>query len=622
MDRYGITLAVVAAFALLVAILPGNADDRRVGSGTGPDRWSFEAGDERFADGDAPGAELGMGVGDGVDGAEGADGRGTGGDPLAGGTGGVGTDGGAPGPGGDGPAPGAGGVGQVRFGQGPHCRPDGRQWGISRFMPPCVEWTAGDNGGATFRGVTADKVLVVAWHGQIDPATRAILQGAQLADEPGKVREIYDALRVYSNNHYQTYGREVVFVDYEASGPSESDEAMRRDAINIAQMNPFAVIEGNPAAPMPVTLHRALAQREILCMCSTSMSSEYYNELPPMLWSTLPTVNEYAQHAAEFAGKRMRGRPARWAGDDMNPAQGFRSRERVFGLIYLMGARGRVEPEAERARRIFEREFARWGITFRTQVGYIYDPGRNQQDVTALIARLKNDGVTTVVGVWDPLYPILITTEATNQLYFPEWFIVGTGLSDTTTAGRLYDQNQWRNAFGISPLWVTWETVSRSTGAREYHHGRPGRPPGDEGVLINIYRARIQTLFRGIHMAGPNLTNATFVQGMLAYPPTGGTPGAPLVYSTRQHPTEIKDFVEVFYAANASGPDERGQRGRGMVMKVDGGKRYRLGQWPQSEPRAFDMNGAIAVSDNPPGGGDPPHEHDGHRHPGRCLSCR
>ena len=187
--------------------------------------------------------------------------------------------------------------------------------------------------------------------------------------------------------------------------------------------------------------------------------------------------------------------------------------------------------------------------------------------------------------------------------------------------GRLYDQAQWRHAFGISPLWVTWETVARSTGAREYHHGLPGRPGGDEGVLINIYRAAFQTLFRGIHMAGPNLTNDTWIRGQLAYPKTGGTPGAPLVFLTRQNPMEIKDFTEVFYAANASGPDERGNGGTGMVMKANGGKRYQVGEWPTTTPTPFNMSGAIAVSDSPPGGGDPAHEQDGHTHKGRCLSC-
>lgn len=601
-DRYGVALGVIFGLVILVAALPGNATSDRLSAGGGRNGFGDDAvtgGDSGFSDGSVSDAGSGTGGTGGTGGSSSTGGTDTG---STGGTGGA--------------------LGEVSFGKGPDCRPDGRQKGISTYMPPCVQWTGANNGGSTTKGVTANTITVVRWNGRVDPATRAILRGAQLSDEPAKVTQIMNVLRTYSNQHYQTYGREVVFVDYEASGPSEDDEAMKRDAINIAAKNPFAVIEGDPAAAMPIVLLRDLAQRNILCMCSTSLSEEFYGELPPLLWSSLPSINLYAKHTAEFIRKRLAGKPAVFAGDDLNPTQGYRTKTRKFGLIYLDGIK-KVEPERRRAAEVMLRELANAGVTIpaAAQVGYIYDPGRNQQDVTALIAKMKNEGVTTIIPVWDPLYPILITKEATNQQYFPEWFMVGTGLSDTTTAGRLYDQQQWRHAFGISPLWVTWQTVANSTGAREYHHGAPGTPAGDEGVLINIYRSRIQTLFRGIHMAGPNLNYQSWIQGSLNYPRTGGLPAAPLVYLTRQNPTEIKDFVEVFYDVDASGPDERGMQGNGMVMKVEGGRRYDIGQWPSTPPKAFIRDGTIAVSDNPPGGGDGAHEQDGHTHTKKCLSC-
>lgn len=598
MDRYGVALGVILGLVVVVAALPGNATDDRVATGPGLTD-SSGTDDQTLTDGGGPSGGTTGGT--------------TGGSSGSGGTDGATTT----------TAPVASGGSEVRFGSGPDCRADGRQKGISQYMPPCVEWLGTDNGGATANGVTADKITVVRWLGSIDPATRGILRGADLSDDPAKVKQITDVLRVYSNQHYQTYGREVVLVDYAASGESENAEAMKRDAINIAAKKPFAVITGDPAAPMPTVLFRDLAQRNILCMCSVSMSEEFYASVPPMLWSSLPSINTYARHAAEYIGKRLAGKPAVYAGDELNPAQNYRTKTRKFGLIYLDGVRDVKDPEGRRGADIVLRELAKYGVHIpaSSQVGYIYNPGRNQTEVTALIAKMKNEGVTTIIPIWDPLYPILITTEASNQLYFPEWFMLGTGLSDTTSAGRLYDQKQWRHAFGISPLWVTWQTVAKSTGAREYHHGLPGRPPGDEGILINIYRAGIQTLFRGIHMAGPRLTNETFTQGLMRYPPTGGRPAAPLVFLTRQNPTEIKDFVEVFYAASAQGPDERGKRGDGMVMKVNGGLRYDLGEWPTSPPKVFNLDGAIAVSDNPPGGGDPSHEQDGHTHTGACLSC-
>ena len=49
---------------------------------------------------------------------------------------------------------------------------------------------------------------------------------------------------------------------------------------------------------------------------------------------------------------------------------------------------------------------------------------------------------------------------------------------------------------------------------------------------------------------------------------TGGTAAVPLVYSTREFPTQIKDFTEIWYDVNAPGKDERGEAGNGMMMKV------------------------------------------------------
>lgn len=512
LERYGLPLGVVLALAVVVAVLPGNTNGTALDVGAGGTASGFASSNGVAAGGATPGA-AGTAAGGATPGGAAS--------AAAAGAGGAGAAPGAAQPGA--PAAGAGGV---VFGQGPNCRPDGRQLGISFYMPPCVQWGGGDNGGATFQGVTADQILVVRYLPQLDPGTKAILTQARLADDPETVKRAYDAIRVYSNQHYETYGREVVFQDYTASGPSESDEAMKADALDIAtRIKPFAVIEGDPSAPMPSVLIRELAVRGVLCMCSTTLSAGFYNELPPLIFSSLPTSTEYAQVIAEYICKRVAGRNAIWAGDENNPLQHFTTSPRRFGLIYLQGERGKFDPERQRARDEIVAELAKCGVSFAKEVGYLYDPGRNQNDVTNMVAQMKGAGVTTIVPLWDPLYPILITTEAFNQLYFPEWFIGGTGLSDTSAAGRLYNQQEWAHAFGISPLWVTWADVRNSPGYREYHHGRPQDADGAEGVLVNIYRSRIQTLFRGIHMAGPNLTNESFAAGQYAYPPTGGTPG-------------------------------------------------------------------------------------------------
>ncbi len=617
-DRYGVALGVLAALALIVVLLPGNVDERAVSTGFGGDDFAVDPTADPFGAGPVSTAPGPGTASDGTTaGSEATGTRTTTGSPTSPGTGSDGT--GAPGgqtpgtgPGGGSPSPGTPQAGATN-----PCRSDGRQPGISVHMPPCSTWTGGDNGGATFRGVTADTITIVKYRAQLDPGTEAILAGAQLGDPKEVVDRAMRALLAYNNAHMETYGRTVEFVNVDASGPSESEEAMRADAVRIANdIKPFAVLEADPSAGIPLILAQELAQRGVACFCTTSSASQTYTELPPLIFSELPTIDEYAAHSAEYIGKKLEGRPAEYAGDDQTVGQTFRTRTRKYGLIYLEGARGKVEPTAVRARDAFRREMAKYGIgpDRLVEVGYIYDPGRNQADMTNIIAKMKGEGVTTILPVWDPLTPIILTQEATRQQYFPEWFIVGTGLSDTTTAGRLYDQAQWQNAFGISPLWVTWESVPASPGYREAHHGDPTLGEGEEGVLINIYRERIETMFTGIHMAGPNLTNETLVQGLYSYPPTGGTPGAPLQFFTRQLPTEIKDFTEVWYDVSATGPDERGQNGSGVIWKARSGQRYQLGQWTADPSRAFLREDVLQVSDDPPGGGDFPHEADGHTH--------
>jgi len=606
-ERYGVSLGVLAVLALLVAIVPGNTT--------------------QSANQVNPTAAGGTGAGGAGNVTAGPGG-------AAAGSGAAGTAGGAAGSGGtsggSAASPEAVAGTDVVFGQGPDCRPDGRQRGYSLYMPPCVQWNSTNNGGATAPGVTDKYIKVIRWLGFQDDATKAILRAYKLSDEDSVIKRSYDAYRAYSNHHYQTYGREVIYEDYNASAVSENDEAMIADAAQIADKQPFAVIVGNPAAVMPTVLASELNARGILCVgCTVSLSTDYYRENPNIIAGGLPSANDYCEQSAEYIGKRLNGKPAIYAGDELNPLQGFKTKPRVFGLMYLNGARGKVDPEGERMRKLCEASFAEYGVSFAVQVSYLYDPGRNQNDVSNMISQFKNEGVTTIVPLIDPLSPILITPEATRQNYFPEWFVTGTGLSDTTTAGRLYDQNQWRHAFGITPLWVTWEDVNTSTGVKEYHDAHRNAAEGDEGVLCNIYRGVAQFLFTGIHMAGPNLTQETWKAGLFAMPPTpegGGTAAHPYVYSTPDRPTSIKDFAEVYYDITQQGPDERGDFGTGMMMKTDQGARYQAGQWPGDDPHVYQgpAGGAIAVSDNPPGGGDPPHEQrPPYENEGMtgCLSC-
>lgn len=598
-DRYGPTLALIAAILLLVLLFPANdrADQSQLTS-----------------------------AGQGVTGTT---------SDLAGTTGTTGTtegptvEGGASGPTAAGDASPTGstsngaaetvdtgsgeiattGSGDAQFGE-KNCRPDDRMAGVSRIMPPCVGLFIGDNGGATARGVTGEAVNIVRYRPQTNPTTQAILVATGADDDPEDQDRMDAALVDYFAHHYETYGREPNIITMQASGESDNDQAMRADALTIVNEHEAFIVWGAPNI-----LAEELAARGVICICTTSLSDHFYAKTQGFIFSSLPSAEEYYTASAEYIGKRLAGKPAQWAG------AGSVGLPRKIGLLYREQASSGPIPFAKEGRDHFLAEIAKYGVTDVKTVGYSSDTSQSQEQATNVVAQFQDAGVTTIAMATDPLFPIFLTKEATKQGYFPEWSIMGTQLTDTTFFGRTYDQTQWQHAFGISPLWVFWVDVSTSAGYREYHHARPGSNRGDEGVSINVRRAPVQWIFQGIHMAGPNLTPQTFAQGMYDFPASGGQPDTPLVDFKPKYPNAIKDFTEVWWDVDGSGRDETGKDGPGALMKVDGGKRWLTGTWPTSDPKVFVDEGAVYTKDFEDA---PEHEQDGHTHDydkKKCLSC-
>ena len=612
LDRYGPTAAVLTALALLIVLLPGNAKETTTVS-TGQQAESTNGFDT--------GSTTDTVSVDGTSADAGAAGGGTSSSRTSsGGRTAAGTSAAAPSAGGQQGAAQAAAPQGGLFGSGPNCRQDKRQNGISTFMPPCANWQPGtDNGGGTSKGMTGDKVVFARFVAQSDPATDAALRAAGASDTPEDSRRMIESLRRYYNHHNETYGREVVIQEVAASGESDNDEAMKSDAIKIAdEIKAFAAVN------CPNVCAQELAARGVPCMCTVSLSSQYYQDNPPYIFSDLPTGEEYFTHIAEYMQKRLVGRPAKHAGTAALQVQ-----NRVMGLIYYEG-NGKADNYYQLSHKHFLNELEARNLSLGADVGYVYELSRAPDHAAQMIAKMIDGKVTTVIFAGDPLYPIFITQEATRQQYFPEWMITGTALTDTTFFGRTYDKAQWDNAFGMSPLPVFWVGVDGSPGYREYYHGSPSEPKGQqpprEGVAINVTRSPYNLFFRGVHMAGPNLTAENFSKGMFSYPRTGGTAANPLMFYTREFPTSYKDFTEVWWNSTGSGLDETSKQGAGTLMKSNQGARYERGKWPVGPPAVFgDDPSPIYTSDNPPGGRDPAHEQDGHTHPydnQGCLSCK
>ena len=183
---------------------------------------------------------------------------------------------------------------------------------------------------------------------------------------------------------------------------------------------------------------------------------------------------------------------------------------------------------------------------------------------------------TTVVCMCDPIAPVFLTAGMTGNAYFPEFLLPGLGLLDYDILGRLYDQRQMAHAFGPSNLPVL-TNLDDTDQARVWRAtGRQGHPCGDNGC--GIPWAYMNLVGTAIQMAGPQLTPLTLERGLLQDLPDmyGGPQTSYIAFGPGDY-TGNEDGKEVFWDPNArSAVDGKA----GAYVPLNGGKRYRLGQWP------------------------------------------
>lgn len=487
----------------------------------------------------------------------------------------------------------------------PDCDPaTGRIKFPTSFAPPCAAPFSGDNGGATYQGVTKDKIKVVYFMAEEDPAVSAALTAAGAQNQPPeRIATMKDYVDMF-NKHYETYGRQVELVVREGSGESDDDNAARADALRIATEDKAFAVIGSPASNAFV---ETLAAKGVLCICTVSQPQELYERLAPYVgYTTLMSSTQGYIHRAEYVGKRLARRKAVHAGT--RDAIPMSTEDRKFGMLWY-----ETPDNAYRSGAVFfEKELKeKYNVTLAESRSY---PGTElaqvQERAQALIQAMKEAGVTSIIFSGDPITPAIFTREASKQRYFPEWIITGSALTDTAIFARTFDQTQWNKAFGISFLTARGpQEAGAAYKTHVWHHGRTPTANNQYGV---IYPGPF-TLFTGIHMAGPNLTVHSWQKGLFNYPVTGQGRKMASTVSWGNHGlwpftdyTAYDDVTEIWWDPAAPGEDEVGNQGAGLYRYVDGGVRYLPGTHPTSDPKAFVTEGTSTIYQTPPPGEEEP----------------
>ncbi len=458
---------------------------------------------------------------------------------------------------------------------------------------PCVKpWKDGaDNGGATAPGVKADSIKVVVLHNTPVPGPPTVSANFLVDQATGDDGLPEDAILDYDAAYrsvYETWGRTV---EYEFVQSGGSDEvAQRADAVKVAAMKPFAVLD--LASLEGSTGGGPIFRRELeaagVPIVSPALPSDPQNTWIP-----------YMLPLAEFVGKALVGKPAKFAGQD-----DLTTKTRSFAVVYQGDALGTEGMDIS----IFEKELAKYGG--KTVVAIEYQPGSSAEERTAkaqeqagtLATRLKESGATTVVLFVDPraMLPALLT-QMTQQEYFPENVITTLGFQDISFYGRIMDQEQWKHAFG--PIWFEPYVQGYTDPIQASFQWYWGT---DQGTFCTCSFSLVAGLYNGIHLAGPKLTKATYRDGASMAPARGGfysdsvttlenapgKPGAP-------NPAG-RGYSLGWWDPDTEGPTQlQGVAGTGVTQYLDGGKRYVYGHFPKfaknKQPAFFDADVATTV---------------------------
>jgi hypothetical protein len=433
------------------------------------------------------------------------------------------------------------------------------------YSPPCVTFE-GSNGGATSLGVTQDTITITFREGDL-PSIYAVAgqvaEKANIRDTKDDIRRTINAYVEYFNKHFQLYGRQVRIQYYKGQGDQLSEffgggtEGANADAIQVAQeIKGFADVSA-----LTTPYAEALVRQKVIAIPPVHMSQRWYEDHAPYAYGVLVDCSRLASSTVDWMMKRVWGRPAQYAGDPS-----FRTELRRFGMIVP------EEPWYQECANAGVSELEERGGSFTHRINYTLDFQRLSQEAAGMIAQLKDRGVTTAVCLCDPVLPLFLTTQATQQEYHPEWVITGTALTDVDLLGQIYDPEQWRHSFGISFLSDVYQGV-RAESYRTYKAVRTDEP----AFIHDVLYYPILMLFLGIQGAGPNLTPQTFEQGLFSYPPTSGETGK-WSFSPGDR-TATDDAREVYWDPTAISPFN-GAPGR-WVTTLEG-NRY-VTNWPEGD---------------------------------------
>lgn len=477
------------------------------------------------------------------------------------------------------------------------CKKGVRQLPWSLYAAPCYPAYSGPNGGATARGVTAKEIVIVDRDFPDSASSQAVdafVQQAGFASSD-EFEETQHKFVEYFNKVFELWGRKVKFIEYLSEYGNSTDEALSKgkegacaDADSIlAKYKPFLVLSTSSV------FGECAAERKMTVLGAGSYFPEtWYRRYHPYIWAGVMECERIAYFTAEYLGKRIINKPAKWSKDLT-----LDKSKRVMG-IYVPN-NDQYQHCVNLGDRVMKEQY---NFEFKSRYNYSLDITRFADEAARAIVQFSADRVTTIFLACDPLSPIFLTQSARGQEYFPEWIINSAGLTDVEQFARLWDQEeiQW-SLWGMSQVDAAKVLRADSEGSIAYKKAfGTDIPPGTQ----TQYYAQMG-IFSILQATGPNLTPHTLAATYPKLPP-GGAPKFEVGYTSYNtgpdgrpgyDHTAIDDVREVYWLCTRLTGDAEGSSrcaepkasdGKGgMYVQTYGNKRFLPGQWPKGDPPIF-----------------------------------
>lgn len=455
-----------------------------------------------------------------------------------------------------------------------HCTDDGRQHAFFYHAPPCEPASTGDNGGATYQGVTADEIRVVYMHNMDHPLVEAILPTEfSDADEDAFMKAAED----FINEHYELHGRQVRIEAMRTNCPITPPDPSRcrEEARKVIDTDPFMVLW--PDGALYPSIFDEFAREGIVALGGENFDNAFFDARRPFRYSWSMGGVEMREHLAEYYCTKLADQKADRSGEVIHEEIGERGEvDRRYGIV-TPDTPADVANANALADLIGECEKQRPAI-----FTYELDIERGLEQATAVVAGLISEGVTTVTCICDPVAPQFLLDEANQQDWHPEHLMLGRFYIDSDRNGRIYDQEQWSRAFGPSTL-TEPEPIAENTATAIWEgSGRDGQCVMCEetpATVSNYYPLVGHLLQAG----GPDLDPGTIERGAFEYGARGGWDEArdPTIDRRglgQNNYTWVEDMREVYWDPDATSKDD-GEVG--AYVAANDGRRYQLGEWTE-----------------------------------------